>query len=256
MKVKDLSQPLLSGRMGNLIYYVRNGVQCVRRAEVPGKKRKKERSDQQKGVTGRFAIVQAFYAAYCRQVSRDIWRAAARAEGKMAHNLFNSTNCRCFSGEGKLVDFVNFTFTKGSLLLPRGLKIEQVEGTERRFRVSWQEEREWATATGSDLLQIGVLYDSLPLGPRLAVSVSGRRQDLCGEFTLSERATDGAHVYCFFAREDGSAYSDCQYLHLDDIFCSAYDMPSSLPHRMHLWKSPVYCTDQSFSLSPDSFLFL
>ena len=129
MKVKDLSQPLLSGRMGNLIYYVRNGVQCVRRAEVPGKKRKKERSDQQKGVTGRFAIVQAFYAAYCRQVSRDIWRAAARAEGKMAHNLFNSTNCRCFSGEGKLVDFVNFTFTKGSLLLPRGLKIEQVEGT-------------------------------------------------------------------------------------------------------------------------------
>ena len=155
MKVKDLSQPLLSGRMGNLIYYVRNGVQCVRRAEVPGKKRKKERSDQQKGVTGRFAIVQAFYAAYCRQVSRDIWRAAARAEGKMAHNLFNSTNCRCFSGEGKLVDFVNFTFTKGSLLLPRGLKIEQVEGTERRFRVSWQEEREWATATGSDLLQIG-----------------------------------------------------------------------------------------------------
>ena len=43
MKVKDLSQPLLSGRMGNLIYYVRNGVQCVRRAEVPGKKRKKER---------------------------------------------------------------------------------------------------------------------------------------------------------------------------------------------------------------------
>ena len=55
MKVKDLSQPLLSGRMGNLIYYVRNGVQCVRRAEVPGKKRKKERSDQQKGVTGRFA---------------------------------------------------------------------------------------------------------------------------------------------------------------------------------------------------------
>ena len=190
MKVKDLSQPLLSGRMGNLIYYVRNGVQCVRRAEVPGKKRKKERSDQQKGVTGRFAIVQAFYAAYCRQVSRDIWRAAARAEGKMAHNLFNSTNCRCFSGEGKLVDFVNFTFTKGSLLLPRGLKIEQVEGTERRFRVSWQEEREWATATGSDLLQIGV---------------------------LSERATDGAHVYCFFAREDGSAYSDCQYFRISAI---------------------------------------
>ncbi len=63
----------------------------------------------------------------------------------------------------------------------------------------------------------GVLYDSMPLGPRLAVSVSGRRQDLCGEFTLSERATDGAHVYCFFAREDGSAYSDCQYFRISAI---------------------------------------
>ena len=217
MKVKDLSQPLLSGRMGNLIYYVRNGVQCVRRAEVPGKKRKKERSDQQKGVTGRFAIVQAFYAAYCRQVSRDIWRAAARAEGKMAHNLFNSTNCRCFSGEGKLVDFVNFTFTKGSLLLPRGLKIEQVEGTERRFRVSWQEEREWATATGSDLLQIGVLYDSLPLGPRLAVSVSGRRRGFVRRIHTVGTGNRRRTRVLLFAREDGSAYSDCQYFRISAI---------------------------------------
>lgn len=89
MKVKDLSQPLFSGRMGNLIYYVRNGVQCVRRAEVPG---------------------------------------------KMAHNLFNSTNCRCFSGEGKLVDFVNFTFTKGNLLLPVKtealIRIANISGSE------------------------------------------------------------------------------------------------------------------------------
>ena len=115
MKVKDLSQPLLSGRMGNLIYYVRNGVQCVRRAEVPGKKRKKERSDQQKGVTGRFAIVQAFYAAYCRQVSRDIWRAAAKL-GILFPNLFGLhpqlLNCaqphRC--GARVFFDFGGFSF--------------------------------------------------------------------------------------------------------------------------------------------------
>ena len=112
MKVKDLSQPLLSGRMGNLIYYVRNG------CSVSGERKYREKTEERtvgsaKGVTGRFAIVQAFYAAYCRQVSRDIWRAAARAEGKTAHNLFNSTNCRCFSGEGSL-------WISSILLLRRG----------------------------------------------------------------------------------------------------------------------------------------
>lgn len=215
MKIKDLSQPLISGRMGNLIYYVRNGVQCVRRMEMPGKKPKTGRSDQQKKVTGRFANVQAFYASYCRTVSREIWRVAAREENKMAHNLFNSVNCRCFSDERKILDFVNFTFTKGSLLLPRELKVERIAGTERRFRVTWQEEREWETAAGSDLLQMGVLYDALPMGPRLAVGVTGRRKELCGEFELSEEMPGGAHVYCFFAREDGSAYSDCQYFRID-----------------------------------------
>lgn len=84
-------------------------------------------------MTGRFAIVQTFYAVYCRQVSRDIWRAVARAGGKMTHNLFNSTNCRCCSGEGKLVDFVNFTLTKGIQFLPKGLKMEQGEGAENGF---------------------------------------------------------------------------------------------------------------------------
>ena len=69
MKVKDLSQPLLSGRMGNLIYYVRNGVQCVRRAEVPGKKRKKERSDQQQTAHTCIAFLPAKTEALIRIVN-------------------------------------------------------------------------------------------------------------------------------------------------------------------------------------------
>lgn len=201
--------------MGNLIYYVRNGVQCVRRVEVPGNKHKTERSSQQKKVTGRFAIVQSFYAFFRKHISQDIWQLAAKAEGKMGSNLFNSVNCRCFSGEGKLVDFVNFAFTKGTLLLPREMRVERVAGEDRRFRVRWQEEREWETAAGSDRLQVGVLYDRLPRGPRLAESVAGRREEMCGEFTLAEKFPGGAHVYCFFAREDGTAYSDCQYFRID-----------------------------------------
>lgn len=104
------------------------------------------------------------------------------------------------------------------MLLPRELRVKRAAGTGQRFRVEWKEEREWETAAGSDLLRVGVLYDGLPLGARMAVEVSGRRGDLCGEFTLSEEewAEGGAHVYCFFAREDGSAFSDSQYFRIED----------------------------------------
>ena len=61
MKVKEMSQPLMSGRIGNLVYYVRNGKQCVRRYGVPGKKRKKADSAAKREANVRFVTTQAYY---------------------------------------------------------------------------------------------------------------------------------------------------------------------------------------------------
>lgn len=211
MKIKDVTTSLLSGKIGNLIYYVRGGKQYVRRAAIPGKRKKwkKEgRTPKQRAVTERFSIVQAFYSAYRRTVSPDIWSLAAKAEGKMAHNLFNSMNCGCFNGEGKLADFEKFHFSCGELLLPRKIRIE-AEG--EVFRVTWEEERDWETAAGNDRLCIGLLYESLPLAPRLALNVSGERSGLSGTFCLDQQLGSTAHAYCFFARHDGSAFSNSWY---------------------------------------------
>ncbi|WP_251619773.1 hypothetical protein [Odoribacter lunatus] len=211
MQVKDVTTPLLSGKIGNLIYYVRGGKQYVRRAAIPGKKRKWEvsgRTPKQKAVTGRFSIVQAFYSSYRRTVSPDIWTMAARREGKMAHNLFYAMNCGCFNGEGELVDFEKFHFAYGELLLPRKIR---VEAADKVFQVSWEEERMWDTASPDDQLCVGLLYESLPLGARLAPEVSGERGKLSGKFTLDPKLGDKAHVYCFFRRKDGHAFSDSWY---------------------------------------------
>lgn len=214
MEIKDLGLGLISGRMGNMVYYVRNGKQCVRRVAIPGKKRKWEtegRTEKQKAVTGRFAIVQAFYAKYMKEVSAGIWRAAGRKRKQTGPNLFNSLNCKCFSGDGRLADFENFLFAEGELLLPRRM---QVEGDGRKFRVTWEEEREWTSASPADRLWVGVLYDSHPLAPRLALDVKGRRGEFSGEFTLDGSMGTPAHVYCFFGRADGSAFSKSQYFRL------------------------------------------
>lgn len=214
MEVKDSGLGLISGRMGNMVYYVRNGKQCVRRVAIPGKKRKWEtegRTEKQKAVTGRFAIVQAFYAKYNKAVSDKIWQAAARKRRMTGSNLFNSVNCKCFSGDGRLVDFENFRFADGELLLPR--RIQLVENG-RKFRVTWEEEREWTSASPTDRLWVGVLYDAHPLAPLLALDVKGTREEGAGEFTLDESMGPTAHIYCFFGRADESTFSESRYCRL------------------------------------------
>lgn len=216
MEVKDSGLGLISGRMGNMVYYVRNGKQCVRRVAIPGKKRKWEtegRTEKQKAVTGRFAIVQAFYAKYRTEVSAEIWQRAARKKQQTGPNLFNSLNCKCFSGDGRLLDFENFLFAEGELLLPRRMKLER-DG--QKFRVSWEEEREWTSASPTDQLWVGVLYDTHPLAPHLALHVKGMRGELSGEFTLDESMGPTAHIYCFFGRPDGSAFSESRYFRLTE----------------------------------------
>lgn len=212
MKGHDSNPQLLSGRIGNLIYYVRGGKQCIRRVAIPGKKKKtEERTPRQKAVSGRFTIVQTFYATYSEYISPDIWRIAARQEGRIASNLFHSVNCRCFSGEGKLLDFEKFLFTQGRLLLPRNIRVERAG---KGYRVTWEEERDWKTAAATDQLVVGVLYADHPLGPRLAREVSGVRGELCGTFMLDETMGQEAYVYCFFRCEDGTAFSESFFYHL------------------------------------------
>ena len=141
------------------------------------------------------------------------WRLAAREEGKMAHNLFHSTNCGCLNAEGKMAAPELFQFTAGTLLLPREMAVEALGGGQ--FRATWAEEREMATAAGTDKLQAGVLYDNNLLALHTATEVSGTRGEGQGVFALDTAKAGGAHVYLYFAREDGTAYSPSAHFHVE-----------------------------------------
>ncbi len=199
----------IRGKMGDLIFYKRGNKVCVRRVAIPGKPRKWERegfSDARKTCMNRFAVVQELYRYFRREVSADIWRLAAREQGKMAHNLFYSTNYRCFDAGREVLDAEGFQFSAGSVLLPRDLAVTagKEEGT---FRVTWRETRREVNAAATDRLQVGVLYDAKPKAPKRAPEVSGIRGDGEGWFRLDPKFGLPAHVYLYFAREDGTAYS-------------------------------------------------
>ncbi|WP_099291991.1 hypothetical protein [Butyricimonas sp. Marseille-P3923] len=211
MKMEDLMNNILRGKRGNLIIYKRGETWCARRVAIPGKKRAWEvngHSMKKQGAITRFTAVQAFYKAYGLSVSPVIWRLAGREEGMLPHNLFLKENYACFDTMGMLVDFEGLRFSTGKLLLPRNIKIDR-DG--EWFRVTWEDERDWDKAAGSDRLRVGVIYDDKPLSPRVALEVSGARGNKEGVFRLNESVGRSAHVYVFFERADGEGFSRCRY---------------------------------------------
>ena len=213
MKVIDFGKGF-SGMMNGVVYYEMNGKLYARNA--PRKRTEKEKENASatvKGINRRFRAIQQLYSIYRRKVSPDIWRLAAREEGKMAHNLFHSTNCGCLNAEGKMAAPELFQFTAGTLLLPREMAVEALGGGQ--FRATWAEEREMATAAGTDKLQAGVLYDNNLLALHTATEVSGTRGEGQGVFALDTAKAGGAHVYLYFAREDGTAYSPSAHFHVE-----------------------------------------
>ena len=211
MKAINTAAGLYSGKLNGMVYYVRNGKTYVRRAPSPEKKAAP--SEKQQGLNTRFRAVQWMYRTFREMVSPDIWRAAGKEQGKMAHNLFHSLNCGCFDEGGRLIDPENFHFSGGSLLLPREITVER-EGP-GVFRARWEEEREMTTAATTDRLQVGVLPGDRPEAVQAVTTVSGQRGDKEGTFILAPDITGTAHVYLYFAREDGTAFSPSRYFRVE-----------------------------------------
>lgn len=208
MKVKVAGTGLLSGKIGNMIYYVMDGKQYVRRIGIPGKERKTTKENmtsKQKSNLTRFGGVQRYYAYFRQHIDATIWKTAGDAAHARAINLFHKTNGHCFDDKGRLVDLATFKFSHGELLLPRNIAVVRDGDT---FRVTWEEERHERNAAPSDRLCVGLVYDRYPDSPHLALEVSGTRGDLRGEFRPDKDYDSPLHIYCFWAREDGSAFSE------------------------------------------------
>ena len=119
--------------------------------------------------------------------------------------LFVSVNSGCFEAGMGIASPETFRFSEGELLLPWGMQVEGLGGG--RFRATWKEERDLASAAPGDRLKAGVFYPATPKGLYWAEEMSGTRGDGEGTFRLDTREDKEAHVYLFFEREDGTAFS-------------------------------------------------
>ena len=208
MEIMDAEGRRMKGRVGDMVYYSWGGKTYARRVRIPGKRPKWETEGMAEGMVesaNRLRVTQKFYSQLREKVSADIWRLAGKAAGKRAHNLFFSLNYGCFGGDWRLTRPEGLRLTEGALLLPPGLAAEPAE--EGTWRVTWEADREWASAAAADRMRVAVVYALRRLVVRPAAEAEGTRGALAGTFRPGDIPAEGAHAYVYFEREDCGAFS-------------------------------------------------
>ena len=216
MRVETSGGVRLRGKSGDLVFYTVDGKTYARQASEKDREggwRKAGRSERQRESARRFALASCFYGFYRESVSDEVWRVAAREAGRKPHGLFFTLNHGCFDGERGVAKPDVLRFAEGSLSLPSGLRVEAVGGGV--FRAAWEAEGGRASAAGSDELRAGVIYDGDRLSAYRAPRVSGTRGDGSGEFELDAGRGTVAHVYLYFERRGGGAFSPSAYFRVE-----------------------------------------
>jgi hypothetical protein len=84
----------ISGRMGNVIFYVRNGKQCMR--AMP-QKVKNPKSKKQTKRRAQFGETVKFASSLLSELIHPYWNPIAKKEDRSGYNLFLTTNMQAFT---------------------------------------------------------------------------------------------------------------------------------------------------------------
>lgn len=199
VKIKD-ELDNLTGTIGNLIYYQRNGKTYVRTKPVTYRDAKTEK---QVLARGRFAGCNRFYDLLRSDLFRRIWKVAAEGTGKNAKNLFVQHNIYAFGKEKEVIDYSRLKFSTGLLPLPNNLFMEIYNNRDCILR--WEFNDPVAIGFPTDRLYIVELKENFQ--PRIH-ETKVCRSACKAEFSTSEDMDEKTHLYCFWGSEQGTSFSE------------------------------------------------
>lgn len=119
----------ISGRMGNVIFYVRNGKQCMRAMPQQVKNPKSKKQSKRRSQFGETA---KFASSLLKILIHPYWNPIAKKENRSGYNLFLTTNMPAFA--------IGVLQKEKLLLIPEnGLRQEQfiINQTERGILLTW-----------------------------------------------------------------------------------------------------------------------
>ncbi len=191
---------LVSGRIGNVVFYTRNGVNYVRAA--PDRK-KDSWSPQQLLHRQRFSKASYLWSQLKKTKVAPIWNLAA--ERMNGYACFIKANMPAYALDGSIIDPKMLKISTGKLHLPMDLETAQEAAGSSVIVVSWKNDPNLKGKRLNDEL----MAVSATEGHYSAMTPTGLlRNSLGGTFTLPVKPADATHVYLFFASNDGLDYTE------------------------------------------------
>jgi len=191
---------LVSGRIGNIVFYTRNGVNYVRAA--PDRK-KDSWSPQQLLHRQRFGKASYLWSQLKKTNVAPIWNLAA--ERMNGYASFMKANMPAYALDGSIIDPKMLKISTGKLHLPLVLEAARQTAGSSTIEVSWKNDPNMKGKRLDDELMAVSATD----GHYSAMTSTGLlRSAQNGSFTLPVKPADTTHVYLFFAAADGMDYTE------------------------------------------------
>ena len=199
-KMKRPVGDLVSGKLGNLVFYRLNGMSYVRSAPV---RKKNSWTPQQLLHRQRFASAAYLWSQLKETNVASIWNLAA--VNMTGYAWLMKANMPAFALDGSIIDPKMLKLSTGKLHLPMNMESSRESAGSAIIKVNWKNDPNMKGKRLEDELMAVSAAD----GHYSAMTPTGLlRSAQGGTFTLPVKPVSATHVYLFFASPDKLDYTD------------------------------------------------
>lgn len=197
----------LRGRVGNIVFCKRGGKSYMRALPLEVRNPKTEKQEL---VRSKFRVAVEFYQRVKETPVRKIWSESAKGIADNGYTLHMKLNMKAFKEDGRVGDFSQIHFAAGKRQCVYNL--EGKMDPEGLVELYWNNGTETECTEMDDRLHVIVIHGSREFAPVVVDGVEARRRDEYASFRVGRKGEERVHVYCFFASEEGTEYSNSQYI--------------------------------------------
>ena len=199
-KMKRNIGELVSGKIGNVVFFQLNGKSYVRAAPV---RKKGSWTEQQQLYRQRISKASGLWRALRSEQVSKIWNGAA--EQMNGYAWFLKANMPALQMDGTLIDARLLKVSDGKLPVHQNLKAEKMPDDAATVAVSWQNDPRCNVNRLTD--QIMAISYSEGNFSRI-ISTGLKRSDLQGTFILPAKPVNATHLFLFMASGNEEQYSE------------------------------------------------
>ena len=197
----------IRGKVGNSVFYRVGSITRVRSAAA---NYLDANTIKQQENRSRLRVAIRFYQRLVEIGLQEAWYLATKGTGKSGYNFFLKLNMMVFKPNGKIGDFARLQLTVG--MLQKVNHLMACVDEEDAVVLSWEKAENLPSAGMEDELVVVVLYADRSFSPEFVKTNGETRGDGKATFRLPGRRGTAVHLYCFFRKKNGEAYSPSQYL--------------------------------------------